>query len=58
MTVYVVFDRVLADDAVEAVVIATPASLHEEMAVDRGQSGRHVMVEKPLADTVLALSGS
>jgi len=41
----------LADDRVEAVVIATPAALHEEMALSCLDAGRHVMVEKPLALT-------
>ncbi|HVM08446.1 MAG TPA: Gfo/Idh/MocA family oxidoreductase [Acidimicrobiales bacterium] len=45
------FEEVLADDDVEAVVLATPALMHEEMAVAVLESGRHVMVEKPLAMT-------
>lgn len=45
------FGDLLADDSVEAVVIATPASLHEEMALAAIETARHVMVEKPLADT-------
>lgn len=45
------FDELLADRSVEAVVIATPASMHEAMAFAAIESGRHVMVEKPLADT-------
>lgn len=46
------FSELLADDSVEAVVIATPASLHEAMALEAIETGRHVMIEKPLADTV------
>lgn len=42
-------DELLADDAVEAVVIATPASQHVDSAISALRAGRHVMVEKPLA---------
>ncbi|MCB1040294.1 MAG: Gfo/Idh/MocA family oxidoreductase [Acidimicrobiales bacterium] len=41
----------LADDRVEAVVIAAPASLHATLAQEALAAGRHVMVEKPLANT-------
>lgn len=43
------FDELLAAEEVEAVVIATPATLHAEMALAALSSGRHVLVEKPLA---------
>lgn len=39
---------VLADDQVDAVVIATPAPLHFEMARDALRAGKHVYVEKPM----------
>ncbi len=39
----------LADDKVDAVVIASPAAMHHDMAVQALNDGRHVMVEKPLA---------
>ena len=44
--------EVLADGDVEAVVLATPAVMHAEMALAVIATGRHVMVEKPLALTV------
>jgi predicted dehydrogenase len=44
-------DDVLADDTVEAVAIATPPATHEELALRCIESGRHVLVEKPLADS-------
>ncbi|MDQ3756273.1 MAG: Gfo/Idh/MocA family oxidoreductase [Actinomycetota bacterium] len=44
-------DDVLRCDAVDAVVLATPALMHEEMAVQVLEAGRHVLVEKPLATT-------
>jgi predicted dehydrogenase len=42
---------VLADARVEAVVLATPVSLHYPLAYEALQAGKHVLVEKPLAQT-------
>jgi predicted dehydrogenase len=44
-------DDVLADESVEAVVIATPPATHAELALRCIEAGRHVLVEKPLADS-------
>jgi predicted dehydrogenase len=44
-------DEVLADPSVEAVAIATPPASHAEIALRCIESGRHIMVEKPLADS-------
>jgi predicted dehydrogenase len=46
------FSRVLADDAVGAVVIATPASTHASLTRAALAAGKHVYVEKPLAVSV------
>jgi predicted dehydrogenase len=43
------FDRVLADPAVETVVIATPVHTHYNLAAKALEAGKHVFVEKPLA---------
>ena len=43
------FLEVLADPAIEAVVLATPASTHHRLALQAMQAGKHVFVEKPLA---------
>jgi predicted dehydrogenase len=42
-------EAVLADDEVRAVVLATPAATHAPLARRLLESGRHVLVEKPLA---------
>jgi predicted dehydrogenase len=43
--------EVLADDSVEAVAIATPPATHAELALACIEAGRHLLVEKPLADS-------
>ena len=45
------FETVLADDEVDAVVLATPVASHFELAKRAMDAGKHVMVEKPLART-------
>jgi len=45
-------DQVLADERVEAVVLATPASTHHGLGMDVLRANRHLMVEKPLSETV------
>jgi predicted dehydrogenase len=40
---------VLADDSIDAVVIATPVSTHFPLAAQALRAGKHVFVEKPLA---------
>ncbi len=43
------FGDILADPAVEAVVIATPVPTHYALALQALQAGKHVFVEKPPA---------
>ena len=42
-------DQVLADPAVDAIAVATPASTHLPVAMAALRAGKHVLVEKPLA---------
>jgi predicted dehydrogenase len=43
------FDELLADEAVEAVVVATPVPTHASLARRALAAGKHVFVEKPMA---------
>lgn len=45
------YRRILGDDAVDAVVIATPPHTHAEMAVAAMRAGKHVLLEKPMGIT-------
>jgi UDP-2-acetamido-3-amino-2,3-dideoxy-glucuronate N-acetyltransferase len=51
--VYPTFDDVLADPAIQAVAIATPAEQHAPMAIAALRAGKDVFVEKPLALTAM-----
>jgi predicted dehydrogenase len=44
-------EDVLADVDIDAVAIATPAATHHDIAHAALAAGKHVLVEKPLADT-------
>ncbi len=43
------FDDLLADDTLDAVVVATPVPTHYELAKQTLEAGKHVFVEKPPA---------
>lgn len=44
--------RVISDARVKAVVVATPVSSHREIGLMALKAGKHLWVEKPLADSV------
>ena len=46
--VYNSLDEVLNDQAVEAVLIATPNDSHKELAIKAMKAGKHVVCEKPV----------
>jgi len=50
-SIYLDYRECLKRDDINAVVIATPAALHYEMASKALEHGKHVLVEKPLALT-------
>jgi predicted dehydrogenase len=45
------FEGVLADSSIDAVVLATPHSMHTEQIVAAARAGKHVFTEKPLGLT-------
>lgn len=46
------YREALRHPGVDAVVIATPTSLHAEVAVAAAEQGKHILCEKPMAMTV------
>ena len=48
------YQKLLQSEQVEAVVVSTPPPYHEEVVVAALKSGKHVLCEKPLANTVEA----
>ena len=48
-------EAVLSDDGLNAVVIATPNSLHPAQAVAAARAGKHILLEKPAALDVESL---
>jgi UDP-N-acetyl-2-amino-2-deoxyglucuronate dehydrogenase len=47
-------DDAVTDPRVDGVILATPNDVHEEQTLLCARHGRHVFVEKPIADTVEA----
>jgi predicted dehydrogenase len=46
------FDAILKRDDIDAIDIVTPGDLHHSMAIAALEAGKHVLCEKPLANTV------
>ncbi|MGX7048641.1 dehydrogenase [Lactococcus piscium] len=55
LKVYDSLERVLADETVEAVLIATPNDAHKTIAIAALHAGKHVICEKPVAMNVAEL---
>jgi predicted dehydrogenase len=47
------FDSVLADKAIGAVALALPNEMHFEFARRASQAGKHIYIEKPIANTMV-----
>ena len=46
------YEKVLADPAIDAVILATPHTRHAEQIIAAAKAGKHVFCEKPFALTV------
>ncbi|MFH8039120.1 MAG: Gfo/Idh/MocA family oxidoreductase [Candidatus Aenigmatarchaeota archaeon] len=49
---YCNYKEMLEKEEIDGVSIATPTSLHKDVALDVINANKHVLIEKPLADTV------
>ncbi len=49
---YNTLEELLADKSIDAVSICTPSGTHAELAIRAMESGKHVLVEKPMALTI------
>lgn len=46
------FRAVLADETIEAVYIALPHHLHEDATIAAAEAGKHILLEKPMANSL------
>lgn len=49
---FTTLEEVLADDSVDAVILATPTQVHASQAIQVMEAGKHVAVEIPLCDVL------
>jgi predicted dehydrogenase len=49
---YLDYKKLLSDENVEAVAINTPPQFHETIVIEALKAGKHVLCEKPLAETI------
>lgn len=45
------FDKIAADDTVDLVYVALPNSMHHEFTIRAAKAGKHVLCEKPMANS-------
>jgi predicted dehydrogenase len=58
LTLHGTYEQALADPQVQAVVLATPHSLHSPQVIAAAQAGKHVFCEKPFALTKAAAAAA
>ena len=46
------FKEIVDDNKIDAVIIASPTQIHATQAIELMQSGKHVMIEIPMADSL------
>jgi len=46
------YHEMIADESLEAVVVATPDEIHKAPCIDAAKAGKHILVEKPIATTI------
>jgi predicted dehydrogenase len=51
--VFTTYEQVLDSRDVDAVLMSTPHHVHKSMTVDAAAAGKHVLVEKPIATTLV-----
>ena len=49
---YTDYRQAICDPAVDAVVIAAPTDMHEQIVIDCAEAGKHIFCEKPMAMNV------
>lgn len=49
---YTDYNLMLADEAINAVIICTPDTTHREIAIAALKKGKHILLEKPMATTI------
>lgn len=49
---YTDYKKLLNDKDIDVVVIATPHQEHTQIAVDSASSGKHILIEKPMATSI------
>lgn len=54
VTAYKDYMALVSDKSVDAVVVSTPVSSHFEIAMAAMKAGKHVLVEKPIAESVVS----